>query len=289
MKIKITADSTADLSQELCNKFNVTLIPLTITLGDNIYEDGVNMTPDMIYDYVSKTKQLPKTSAVNAEKYREEFEKIFAQGYDAIIHINISSEMSTSYGNAKMATKDMKNVFVVDSRNLSTGIGVQVLYAAELAKQGTLSAEEIVKKVEARINSVQAGFILDKLEYLYRGGRCNAVSLLGANLLKIKPCIEVHNGKMGMYGKCMGKFSGCVLKYVKETLKKYNTPDTTRIFVTHTKIDPQIVSDVVDYLKQNTEFKEILETTAGSTITSHCGSNTIGILFYNDGDKKQVE
>lgn len=284
MKIKITADSTADLSAELLEKYDIGIISLGISLGEDLFEDGKTIVPEQIYDYVAKTKKLPKTSAVNSEQYKEFFAQFFEQGYDAIVHINISSEMSASHRSAKMAQEEMQNVHVVDSQSLSTGMGLQAIYAAELAQSGKYSPQQIVEMLEARRANVQAGFIVDKLEYLYRGGRCNAVSMLGANLLKIKPCIEVHDGKMGMYGKCIGKFASCVLKYVTNTLNKYNNHDTSRIFITHTKIDSQIVEDVKQYIKQNTNFKEILETTAGSTITSHCGPNTIGILFYNDGE-----
>lgn len=284
MKIKITADSTVDLSQDLAEKYNIGIIPLCVNLGEQVFEDGKTIVPEQIYEFVDKTKTLPKTSAVNTEKYQVCFENYLSQGYDAIIHFNLSSDMSITYQNAKLASENLKNVFVVDSANLSTGIGVQVLYASELAQSGKYDAKQIVEKVENRKTNVCAGFILDKLEYLYRGGRCSAVSMLGANLLKLKPIIEVHDGKMGMYGKCLGKFDKCVLKYVSQTLNKYNNPDNTRIFITHTKIDPEIVESVKKYLQENTNFKEIIETTAGSTITSHCGPNTIGILYYNDGE-----
>lgn len=284
MKVKITADSTVDLSPELVEKYNITIVPLCVNLGDDIFEDGKTINPDQIYNFVAATKKLPKTSAVNAETYKEYFNKVFAEGYDQIIHLNISGEMSTSHQSAKLAADELKNVFVIDSANLSTGMGIQAIYASELAQTGKYTAEQIVQKVVERQQNICAGFILDKLEYLYRGGRCSALSMLGANLLKLKPIIEVHNGKMGMYGKCLGKFENCVSKYVSQTLEKYNTPDTTRVFITHTKIDPAIVETVKQHLKQNTQFKEIIETTAGATITSHCGPNTIGILFYNDGE-----
>lgn len=284
MKIKITVDSTADLSQELCEKYNIKVIPLCVNLGENLYLDGVSISPDMIYEYVTKTKQLPKTSAVNGETYRKEFAQLFAEGYDAVIHFNISSEMSITHQNAKNLMEDFKNLFVIDSQTLSTGTALQAIYAAELASTEKYSAEEIVKKVEERKQYAEASFVLDKLTYLYKGGRCNALVLFGANLLKIKPSIEVHNGKMGVGKKYFGKFESCVMKYVKDILETYKNPDNTRIFITHTKIDSKIVDMVKEYLKENTNFKEILETTAGATVTSHCGSNTIGILFYTDGE-----
>lgn len=284
MKIKITADSTADLSSELAEKFNIGIVPLIVNLGDDEYLDGKTINPDMIYEYVKNTKKLPKTSAVNSEQYREHFEKYFAEGYDAIIHFNISSEMSTTHNNAKMLCEEMKNLYVIDSQTLSTGTALLAMYASELAQTEKYSAEQIVEKVEKRKQTNQTSFIVDRLEYLYRGGRCNAVALLGANLLKIKPSIEVHNGKMGMGKKYMGNFSKCVIKYVKDTLEKNNNPDTTRIFITHTQIDDEIVNEIKNYLKENTKFKEILETTAGCTVTSHCGPHTIGILYLNDGE-----
>ncbi len=285
MKIKISVDSTADFSKELLEKYNIHTIPLCVGLGDDIYLDGETINPEMIYDYVKKTKKLPKTSAVNSEQYREHFEKIFEEGYDAIIHLNLSSEMSVTHNNAKMLAEEMKNIYVIDSQTLSTGTALQAVYAAELAKSEKYSPEQIVEMVKNRIPYTQASFILDNLTYLYRGGRCNAIALLGANLLKIKPSIEVHNGKMGVGKKYIGNFQKCVMKYVKDTLERYNTPDTKRIFITHTEIDPAIVEEVKKYLKENTKFEEIYETTAGSTITSHCGANTIGILYLNDGDK----
>lgn len=198
MKIKITADSTADLSKELCEKYNIDLIPLCVSLGDQIFDDGVTIQPDMIYDFVAKTKQMPKTSAVNSERYKEKFAKIFSEGYDAIIHLNISGEMSVSHNNAKALTAEMPNLFVIDSQTLSSAIGLQAIYASELAQSGKYTAQQIVEMVEKRKPFAQASFILDKLEYLYRGGRCSMLKLLGANLLHIKPCIEVHNGKMGV-------------------------------------------------------------------------------------------
>lgn len=285
MKIKITVDSTADFSKELLEKFDIGVIPLIVNLGEEAYLDGETITPNMIYDYVKQTKKLPKTSAVNSEQYREQFENFFAEGNDAIIHFSLSSEISSTHMNAKMLEEQIPNLFVIDSQTLSTGTALQAIYASELAKTGEYSPNQIVEMAQKRVPHTQASFILDKLEYLYRGGRCSAVALLGANLLKIKPAIEVHDGKMGMARKYMGNFQKCVIKYVRDTLEKYNTPDIKRVFITHTEIDPTIVDEVKKYLKENTAFEEIYETTAGATITSHCGSHTIGILYLNDGNE----
>ena len=285
MKIKITVDSTADLTAELYEKFDIGMASLTVGLGEEIYLDGQTINPEMIYEYVAKTKKLPKTSAVNTQQYKDLFEKYLKEGYDAIIHFNISSEMSTCFSSAKMLNEEMKNLYVIDSRNLSTATALLAIYASELAKTEKYTAEQIVEMVEKRIPYAQASFVLDNLEYLYRGGRCNAIALFGANLLKIKPAIEVHEGKMGVAKKYLGNYQKCVMKYVADTLEKYNTPDTKRIFITHTKMEPEIVDEVKKYLTENAKFEEIYETVAGSTITSHCGPHTIGILFMNDGDK----
>ena len=285
MKIKISVDSTADLSTELCERYDIKVIPLCVNLGENLYQDGINITPDDIYNYVATTKQLPKTSAVNMETYKQTFADIFDSGYDAIIHFNLSSEMSVTHQNAKMLTEEFKNLYVIDSKTLSTATALQAIYASELVKQDKWTAEEIVEKVEKRKEFAQASFVLDKLDYLHKGGRCSMVALLSASILGIKPSIEVHNGKMGVGKKYMGKYDKCVMKYVRDILERYNDPDYTRIFITHTKTDNSNIENVKQYIKENTKFKEILETTAGSTITSHCGSNTIGILFYTDGNE----
>ena len=286
MKIKILADSTADLTKEICEKFDIEQLPLNITLGDNVYVDGITINPEMIYDFVKETNQLPKTSAINQLTYEETYQKIFDAGYEGIVHFTISSEMSTCYNNAVNASQQFKNIAVVDSRTLSTGIALLAMYASELAQKGELTPAEIAQKVEKRIPFDQTSFVVDKLNYLHKGGRCSAVALLGANILHIKPSIKVENGKMGVDKKYFGNLDKAIMKYVQDTLQKYNKPDNTRVFITHTKIDSKIVDAVKDYLKNNTKFKEIWETTAGSTVTSHCGSHTLGILYLNDGDQK---
>ena len=283
MKIKITADSTADLTNELKEKYNISIMPISVIIGGEEKRDGIDITTEEMLAYCDEHKELPKTSAPNAELYAEFFAENL-KGYDALIHINLSSELSSIHKNAFEATKRFDgNVFAIDSRSLSTGMGLLTLYASELAQTEEYSAQEIHDKVIARIPSVQASFILDKLKYLHMGGRCSAVAVFGANLLKIKPSIKLKDGKMGVAKKYMGKFQECIRKYVNDTLAEFNTPDRKRVFVTHTPTNPEYVEMIKQMLVG--KFDEIIEARAGSTIASHCGRDTIGILYFNDGEK----
>lgn len=284
MKIKITADSTCDLSKELLERYNVSVMPLHVALGDNDCLDGVTIVPDDIYAFYAKEKKLPKSGARSAEEYKEFFNGFLNDGYDAVVHFDISAEMSGSYNNAVVASKGLKNVYVVDSRNLSTGTGLLVLDACDMAAKG-MSPEEITNRAHSRVDAVRASFIIDTLEFLYKGGRCSALQYLGSNLLSIKPCIEVKGGTMGVSNKPMGRYVRCVEKYAEIVRRSCTNPDKTRCFVTHTKMDAGIAERVIEIVKSWKIFDEILETTAGCTVTTHCGANTIGILFINDGDK----
>lgn len=281
MKIKITADSTCDLSKELLTRYDVSVMPLHVALGENDYLDGETIVPDDIYTFYSKCKKLPKSGARSSEEYKEFFQSFLNNGYDAVIHYNISAEMSASYNNAVAASKELKNVYVVDSRNLSTGTGLLVLDACDMAKQ-RMSPKDIVKRSQSRTDAVKASFIIDTLEFLYKGGRCSALAYLGSNLLSIKPCIEVKSGKMGVSNKPMGRYFRCVEKYAELVKQSCTSPDKTRCFVTHTKMDDGIAEKVIEIVKSWGIFDEVLETTAGCTVTTHCGANTIGILFINE-------
>lgn len=286
MKVYITSDSSCDLSKELLEKYNIKILPFSVTMGDELYIDGVDITPEMIFAYVKENKKLPKTSAVNEEQYAEFFTKVLGNDANAyVVHIGLSSGLSCSYSNSVAASERFGgHVVSVDGKNLSTGTGLLVLYAAELAQQG-LSAQEIKEKVEERVNAVQASFIIEETEYLYRGGRCSALSMLGANLLKIKPRIQVIDGVMKNTGKPRGKMIAVLKQYVDETLKEFNNPDTTRCFVTHSSIEPEIANEIVEYVKSKNIFNEVHLTTAGATITCHCGKGTLGLLYINDGGK----
>ena len=283
MKIAITCDSVCDLSQELIKQNNINILPISIILGDETFSDGVNINSQKIFDYVAKNKQLPKTSAINEFQYAEFF-KEHLDGVDALIHFTISSDMSSCFNNAKKAASTLKNVYVIDSRNLSTGVGLQVLYACKLRDKGE-KPENIVKKVEARKQFVQASFVVERLDYLYKGGRCSALQLLGANLLKIRPSIIVKNGKMDVHKKYRGKMKDVVKDYVKDTLNEFNTYDKSICFITYSSATEDMVEAAKSTLKEFANFENVYITTAGATVTSHCGENTLGILYFNNVEK----
>jgi len=278
MKVKIISDSTCDLSSDLINKYDIEILPLAVTLGERTGGDGVDITPEDIYSFVTETGELPKTSAVNVADYEDVFRSWVDKGY-AVVHFNISSGFSCTHQNARLAADEFDNVFVVDSRNLSTGQGLVVIHGAEMAQNGA-SAEEIYNACTELTEKVEASFVIDKLDYLRKGGRCSAVAALGANLLKLKPCIEVRNGGMEVGKKYRGKIGAVMLEYVNERLSGRNDLRLDRIFLTHTKCDDADIEAVRRRISElQPGFKEIIETTAGSTITTHCGPGTMGILF----------
>lgn len=280
MKIKITGDSTLDLSPELLERYNISLMPLEVNLGSDTFLDGVNITRQDIYDFESKTGKLPKTAARNAVIYKDFFKKFLNEGYE-VIHFSISSHLSASNQSANVAAKELKGVYVIDTLALSTGSALLALYAHDLIQEGK-SGQEIADAVNARVPHVQTSFIIDTLNYLYKGGRCSKLQLLGANLLKIKPTIIMKDGKLDVGKKFRGPILKVVLWYVKDILDMFNTPDTKRVFITHTDAPKEVVDSVRTILKKEFGFSEILETTAGSTVTSHCGKGTLGILYIND-------
>lgn len=275
--IIISSDSTCDLNQELIDRYQIRILPLGVTLGDTIYRDGVDITPDDIYAYHAKTGQLPKTSAINMTESAEFFAELTKDG-SAVIHFTLSSSMSATYNNARVAAEDFEDVYVVDSKNLSTGNGLLVIAAAEMASRG-MGPKEIAEKVSTLADCVDASFVVDNLEYLAKGGRCSAVAAFGANLLQLKPCINVKNGAMGVGKKYRGKFEKVLIGYVADRLADKDDIDLDRVFVTHAGCDSKIVEDVVEAVKNTLPFKEVFVTRAGCSISSHCGANTLGVLF----------
>jgi DegV family protein with EDD domain len=284
MKIALSCESTADLTEELYRKNNIFIVPFSIVLGDKVLLDN-EKAGKTIFEYVEKTKILPKTSAVNEEQYREHFNKILGE-FDAIVHISLSSTISSAYSNAVKVAKEIgeDKVRVIDSLSLSTGIGLLLLYARKLIDAGE-SIEDIIKKVEARIPSVQASFVANRLDYLYKGGRCGMLSYYGANLLKIKPEIVVDNGKLKNSKKLFGLFSNTIQKYFDDIMQKFSTPDHENVFITYSTSTKETIESLQNQLKEK-GFKNIYPTIAGGTISSHCGPECLGVLFINDGDKR---
>ena len=278
MPVKITSDSTCDLSPELVSKYDIAILPLTVTLGAQSGFDGIDITPDDIYRYVEETGKLSKTSAAGLIQYQDFFREWREKGYE-VVHFNISSEFSSSFQNAHVASDEIGGVRVVDSRNLSTGQGLAVLKAAEMAKDGA-GADEIVEVCEKMIPDIEASFVANSIDYLYKGGRCTALAALGANVLQIKPCIEVIDGKMTPGKKYRGKIDRVMRDYVQDRLKDRTDIDTKRIFITHTRCEKETVDAIRSMIREyQPDIEEILETTAGATITTHCGPGTLGVLF----------
>ena len=277
MKIAITAESTIDLPRELLEKYDIKTMPFSVILGDNEYKDGEITSAD-IFKFVEENKILPKTSAINQAQYSEFFESVL-KDYDAVVHFCLSSQISSACSNAKLAASEMKNVYVVDTKSLSTGIALLAIHGRELALSGK-SAEEIAKLCEERTKDVQASLVVKKLDYLHKGGRCSSIALLGANLLSIRPEIVLSDGKMISAKKYLGKMEKVIEKYCKDVLAENQNPDTKYAFVTYTTASKEMVSIAKSAL-QTAGFETIYETTAGATITSHCGENTLGILFLN--------
>ncbi len=287
-KIRISAESTIDLTEDLLKKYDIAIVPFTLQLGERTALDG-EITADEIIDYVTKTKILPKTSAVNEYQYTEHFNGLLTDG-DAVIHFTLSSEMSLANSNARRAADSINavkpgSVYVIDTRSLSTGIALLAIYARELVDVG-LSAAEIYDKCLARVPFVQASFELNRVDYLYKGGRCSALVYLGANLLKIRPQILVKDGKMVSGKKYRGKYSQVVERYCADVLQEFDNPDLTRAFLTYTTADEVVLQKAKDSLIE-AGFKEILVTRAGGTITSHCGEDCLGILYINDGGAQE--
>ncbi len=277
MKIKITADSTCDLSPDLIQKFDIGIVPLIVVKESEEYLDGITITPADIFSHVAAGGGLCSTAARGTAVFQNEFAK-YAGAYDGVVHINISSEFSSSYQNACIAAEDFDNVRVVDSRNLSTGQGLVVLKACELA-QTAENLDELKAELDDFASRVEASFVLDRLDYMVKGGRCSSVAALGANLLGLKPCIEVKGGKMSIVKKYRGHIEKCLAAYVKDRLENRNDLDDGTIFVTHTQVPQECIDTAISGINHYGHFENIYETTAGCTVSCHCGPGTLGILF----------
>ena len=277
MKIKIISDSTCDLSAQLLSEHNITLAPLTVVKGEDQFKDGVTITPAEIFAHVAAGGALCSTAAVSIGEYAELFEQ-FSGEYDGIIAVTIGSGFSACYQNACLAAEDYPKVRVIDSQNLSTGQGLVVLKACQLAHTAA-DLDSLAKEVQAFTARVEASFLVDKLDYLVKGGRCSSAAALGANLLNLKPCIEVKVGKMGVGKKYRGNYAKCLANYVRERLDGRDDIDWDTLFVTQTEVSDDCYASVMDAVNAYGKFQTIHETTAGCTISCHCGPGTLGILF----------
>lgn len=277
-KIVLSADSTCDLGDELKEKYSVNYFPYHILLGDKTYKDGVDITPVEVFNYYKTHKKLPKTAAVGVGEYIDYFKKWPVDEYD-VIHINLSSAMSSSYQSCCIAAKECENVYTVDSRNLSSSLALLIIEASQMIEKG-MSAKEIQIELLKIREKIDASFVVDTLEFLHAGGRCSAISALGANILKLKPCIEVNTkeGKMEVGKKYRGEIEKVFPQYIKDRLSRPEEIKKDKAFITHS-CDDEKANVIYDMVKEMGVFDRVYKTTASCTISSHCGPNTLGILF----------
>lgn len=276
-KTMIFSDSTCDLSPDIVASRDIRINPLTVVFGSDNHVDGVDVTPDDVYKFYKQSGTLAKTTASNISEHEKFISENLAEGCGAI-YFTISSEMSANFNNARIAAEGFDDVYVIDSRNLSTGIGLLVLHAADLADKG-MGAKEICDEIMTLIDKVDASFVIDTLEYLHKGGRCSSVAALGANLLKLKPCIQVKDGKMSVVKKYRGKINDVIKQYVEERLTDDNEPISSRIFLTHSGGCDEVAEILKSEVSAKYPDKEVIITHAGCTVCVHCGPGTLGILM----------
>ncbi len=278
-RVKVFCDSTCDLSQSIYEKYDIGIVPLHVLIDDDEYLDTVDISGRELLDLSENKSTLPKSSAVTVTEYIEKFKPYVDRGYK-IVHINISSKFSSCYQNCCLAAQELEGVYPVDSYNLSTGSGHLAVAAAEMALDGELSAKEIADKLNEMKKRLDVSFVINRLDNLRKGGRCSALAALGANLLNLKPCIEVHDGAMGVGRKFRGNMDKVIPQYIAAKLKDRSDVQLDRIFVTHSPMDKKLVEMAVNEVKKYQQFKEILVTSAGATVCTHCGKGTIGVLFF---------
>ena len=285
MKIAISTESAADLPKELLKEYDISSLPFSVTLGDKTGFDG-EITGEEIIAFVNKNKILPKTGAINQIQFSEHFGRLL-ETHDAVVHFSLSSGLSSAYNNAVSVANGMKNVYVVDSKSLSAGIGLLAIYGRKLADKG-FSAKEIYEKCLARVPKVQVSSELKRVDYLYLGGRCGMLALLGANILRIRPQIVVKDGKLVAGKKYRGKFEHIVDRYVKDTLNEFNDPDLSVAFVACTTASDEIIENAVRIMKER-GFRKVYVTRAGATIVSYTGEDCVGVYYINDGEQLESD
>lgn len=280
--VKIISDSTCDLSPELVERYNIDILPLNVLLGDKEYQDGKNITPEEIFKWADENKTTPKTSAPTMDTAVEMIKPYVEEGMEVVCFC-ISESMSTSGNVMRMVARELEaedKVTVIDSANLSTGIGLMVIEAAIMASEGK-SLSDIKAAIEILKPKVRASFVVDTLTYLYRGGRCSATAAMAGSVLKLHPKIVVENGAMDATKKYRGKLAAVIMSYVKDMEDELKNARNDRVFITHSGCDREIVEGVKEYLRELGIFNEILETRAGGVVSSHCGPGTLGVLFIS--------
>lgn len=279
-RIIITADSTCDLSQELLERYDIRTIKLMITLGEDTFLDGEGFTPLDMYARFRKDGTLPKTSAPGVQEFLDFFTQFTVQGY-SVVHLDISAELSNTYNAACLAAAELKGVYVVDTRMLSTGVGLLAIEGAECRDRG-MPAKEIAQHLRRLTEKVQTSFVLDTLEFMWKGGRCSGITALGANLLHLKPALEMKNGKLGVYKKYRGNMTSVYKQYIKERLEGRKVR-SEHVFITESgEIDEAVVKEIEELVRETIPVKEIHHTIAGCTVSTHCGPKTLGILFMEE-------
>lgn len=279
-KVIISVDSTADLSPELCSRFDIRVRPVNILLGDESFPDTPDYSPEKIYRRYREDGTLPKTSSVSIQQYTDYFASFTAEGCE-VVHLSIGSEISSSYNNARLAAAELEGVYVVDSGSISSGLGILGIYAAECRDRG-MSAAQLAAELSETAGKVDISFVLDTLEFMHKGGRCSAIAALGANMLKIKPALEVRDGRMQIYKKYRGNRDAVLRTYVSERLKGRSIRPA-HVFVTHSgEIDPALCEELAEQIRKTVPVDEILFGIAGCSVCSHCGPKTFGVIFINE-------
>ena len=278
--VVITSDSTCDLSQELLDRYDIPVIPLTITLGEDTFLDGSSFTPLDMYARYKQDGTLPKTSAPSVQEFLDFFSQFTEKGCE-VVHLDISSELSNTYNAACMAAEELGHVHVVDSWMLSTGVGLLAIEGAECRDRG-MGAQEIAEHLRGLTGKVQTSFVLDTLQFMWKGGRCSAVSALGANLLSLKPGLEMKDGKLGVYKKYRGNIKNVYKQYVKERLQGRRVRPG-HVFITESgEVDDAVLEEICALVRETIPVQEIHHTMAGCTVSTHCGPKTLGILFIEE-------
>ncbi len=278
-KVILSSDSTCDLPESIIAEYGIKICPIAILLGNDLKHDTVDVTAGDVLDFVKRTGTLPKTSATSAAEYKEWFENLVKDGGE-VIHFCISSKSSSCVEHAREAASEVGNVYVVDSFCLSSAQGIEIVRAAELLKEGK-TAEEVYEEISSTVGKVQLSFVVDTLEFLHKGGRCSSTALLASKMLKIHPVISTNDGALCVKKKYMGNMKRVLTQYVSDLAAEYKNYDPRLCFITHSPADAELVETVRSLVNEKFAFERVEETFAGSTVTSHCGYNTIGVIFYN--------